>query len=132
MCIDFIGAWSGYRFRGAWTEQNWGGTPLTNSPEANERWATNPQYLLELKKDMDLFISLGQPDGRLIPGETYPFADTIHHVMFSMWRLEDDEEYPLKVFDRKRKPRMSIIKEYRELSEYWAKVKKGRYILVPR
>ena len=52
-------AWDGYRFRGAWTEQNWGGTPLTNSPDANKAWASNPQYLLELKKDMDLFVSLG-------------------------------------------------------------------------
>ena len=49
-----------------------------------------------------------------------------------MFRLEDGEKVPLKEFDRKRKPRMLTIKEYRELSEYWAKVKKGRYILVPR
>jgi hypothetical protein len=125
-------SWAGFRFRGAWTEQNSGGTPLSGKPEDNELWATNPQYLLELKKDMDLFISLGQPDGRLIPGEVYPFADTIHHVMFSMFRLDDGEPVPMKAFDRKKKPRMSIIKEYRELSEYWPNVKKGRYVLVPR
>jgi len=59
VAIDFMDAWDGYRFRGAWTEQNWGGTPLTNSPDANKAWASNPQYLLELKKDMDLFVSLG-------------------------------------------------------------------------
>ena len=125
-------SWAGYRFLGAWTEQNWGGTPLNNSPEANQRWATNPQYLLELRKDMDLFISLGQPDGRLVTGETYPFSDTVHHVMFCMFRLEDGEKVPLTEFDRKRKPRMSTIKEYRELSEYWTDVKAGRYVLVPR
>ena len=139
VAIDFLDSWAGFRFRGAWTEQNSGGTPIKNSPEVNERWATNPQYLLELDKDMDLFISLGQPDGRLIPGETYPFPDTIHHVMFCMFRLEDGESVPMAAFDRKRpkfdgkpQPWMSTIKEYRELSEYWKNVKAGRYIIVPR
>ena len=132
MAIDFEDTWAGFRFCGAWTEQNSGGTPISNSPEANERWATNPQYLLELDKDMDLFISLGQPDGRLVPGETYPYADTIHHVMFTMFKLEEGEEYPLTAFDQKRQPKMSTIKEYRELSQRWDNVEKGRYILVPR
>ena len=81
---------------------------------------------------MDIFISLGQPDGRLIPGETYPYADTIHHVMFCLFKLEDDEKVPMTAFDQKRKPKMSTIKEYRELSEYWPGIKKGRYLLVPR
>ncbi len=125
-------SWAGFRFEGAWCEQNAGGTPISNKPEDNDRWATNPQYLLELDRDMDMFISLGQPDGRLIPGETYPFADTIHHVMFSLFKLEDGEKVPMTTFDQKLKPRMSTIKEYRELSEYWPGIKKGRYVLVPR
>ena len=134
VCKDFIDSWSGYRFRGAWTEQNCGGTPISGKQEANESWAKNPQYLIELDKTMDLFVSLGQPDGRLIPGETYPFADTIHHVMFSLHKLQDGESTPLKAFNQKRKPRpkMSTIKEYRELSEYWPNVEAGKYILVPR
>ena len=65
-------------------------------------------------------------------GETYPFSETTQHVMFCMFRLEDGEKAPLTEFDRKRKPRMSTIKEYRELSEYWHGVKAGRYVLVPR
>ena len=109
---------------------------MTNSPEANQMWAQNPQYLLELDRDMDLFISLGQPDGRLVPGETYPFPDNIHHVMFCLFKLDDDEitnpQKPMKVFDRKKKPKMSVIKEYREISQRWDNVKKGKYILVPR
>lgn len=68
-------------------EANSGGTPLKNTPANNQLWAKNPQYVLDLKKDMDLFISLGQPDGRLMPGETYPFPDNIHHVMFSIFEL---------------------------------------------
>ena len=65
-----------------------------------------------------------------MPGESYPFPDNIHHVMFSIWELNDGEEI-LEIFDRKRKPKMSIIKEYRELSMN-IHLKKGRYMLVPR
>ena len=80
---------------------------------------------------MDLFISLGQPDGRLVPGETYPFPDNIHHVMFSFWKLDDDEKI-ISEFSRARKPIMSPLKEYRELSQVIPNVKKGRYMVVPR
>jgi len=52
-----------------WTKQNSGGTPIKNTEQNNEDWAKNPQYLLDLQEDADLFLSLGQPDGRLIPGE---------------------------------------------------------------
>ena len=62
---------------------------MKNTEENNKNWARNPQYLLNLKKDMDLFISLGQPDGRLWPGEQYPFPENIHHVMFSIFKLKD-------------------------------------------
>lgn len=81
---------------------------------------------------MKLFISLGQPDGRLVPGEQYPFPDNIHHAMFSIFQLEPDEQVPMKFFDRKRQPRpkLSTIKEYRELSMS-LELKEGRYILVP-
>ena len=78
---------------------------------------------------MDLFISLGQPDGRLWPGESYPFPDNIHHVMFSIFELKDDEKM-MEKFDRSRKPKMSIIKEYRELSMS-VSLKAGRYVIVP-
>ena len=81
---------------------------------------------------MDLFISLGQPDGRLVPGETYPFPDNIHHVMFCLIKLSDDDKVPMTSFDRRKKPKMSVIKEYREISQRWDNLEKGRYLLVPR
>ena len=86
--------------------------------------------MITLKEDMDLFLSLGQPDGRLVPGEQYPFPDNIHHVMFSVWKLNPGEKL-LKAFDRSRKPTMSTIKEYRELSMQ-VTLKQGRYMVVPR
>ncbi len=51
--------------------------------------------------------------------------------MFSLWRLKEGEKR-IDIFDRKRKPIMSPIKEYRELSLRIHNVKKGRYMLVPR
>ena len=55
--------------------------------------------------------------------------DDIHHVMFSVWKLEPNEK-KLEIFDRKRKPWMSIIKEYRELSMN-LHLKAGNYMIVP-
>ena len=49
--------------------------------------------------------------------------------MFSIFKLNEGEEI-LEVFDRKRKPKMSIIKEYRELSMN-VHLEKGRYMIVP-
>jgi len=49
--------------------------------------------------------------------------------MFSIFELNEDEEMMAK-FDRSRKPKMSIIKEYRELSMS-VSLKKGRYVIVP-
>ena len=74
VCIKFGKEYSGYYFKGAWTEANSGGTPLKNTKEANKMWSENPQYMIELEKDAHIFISLAQPDQRLIPGEVYPFS----------------------------------------------------------
>ena len=62
VCIKFGEEYSGYQFKGAWTEANSGGVPLKNTEEANKQWAENPQYMIEIKKDAHVFISLGQPD----------------------------------------------------------------------
>ena len=58
LCIKFGEEYSGYRFVGAWTEQNCGGTPLKNTEDENLRWAENPQYLIEIEKKADVFIPL--------------------------------------------------------------------------
>jgi len=50
--------------------------------------------------------------------------------MFSLWKLNEGED-KIEIFDRKRKPIMSPIKEYREMSLTIPNLKKGRYMLVP-
>ena len=49
--------------------------------------------------------------------------------MFSIFKLEDGESH-LEIFDRKRKPMKSVIKEYRELSME-LELDPGRYMVVP-
>jgi len=130
ICLKFGEEYSGYRFEGAWTEQNCGGTPLKNTEEENIAWATNPQYLMEITKEgySDVFISLGQKDKRLDPGAVYPFP-ALKKTMVSVWKLDDDEVH-LEKFDRSRKPMMTTIKEYREQS-LSLRLTKGRYMIVP-
>ncbi len=50
--------------------------------------------------------------------------------MISVWKLEEGECH-LDVFDRKRKPKMTTIKEYREQS-IELELTAGRYMIVPR
>mmetsp|Transcript_40670 Transcript_40670/g.36111 ORF Transcript_40670/g.36111 Transcript_40670/m.36111 type:complete len:82 (-) Transcript_40670:10-255(-) len=66
-CINFPEEWSGIRFVDEWTDNNSGGTPLRASQEAFQKWASNPQYSVEIKKTAlkpgknktSIFISLG-------------------------------------------------------------------------
>ncbi len=131
LCIDFPDEWNGVRFIGNWTEQSAGGTPIKGGKEACDQWAINPQYIMEIvEKETNFFVSLGQPDGRLIPGLVYPFEENIHPVVFSIIWLDPEEE-ELKTFPLKgKKKKLSMIKEYREISMRM-KLKKGRYAIVP-
>ena len=136
MCRDFSDKWAGFRFFGAWNEVNAGGTPIKQTEEAKKLWATNPQYLMELKKETELFLSLGQPDGRLWPGAQHPYKDYIHNTMFTVMNLDEDESI-VRLFDAKKVARdtsnkrvMSKIMEYREIS-LRAVLSPGRYMIVP-
>ena len=69
---------------------------------------------MTLKEDASLFISLGQEDGRLVPGAEHPFPETIHHTMFSILRVEKGDSLPLKEFQKNRIIQTSTILEYKE------------------
>jgi len=91
---------------------------------------------MELKKETELFISLGQPDGRLWPGALHPYKDYIHNTMFTVMKLEENEKI-VKEFDVKKVARstnnkhvMSKIMEYREIS-LRSVLSPGRYMIVP-
>ena len=52
------------------------------SEEGPKEWV--PELLIELEKDADVFISLGQMDQRLVPGAVYPFP-ALKKTMISVW-----------------------------------------------
>ena len=85
---------------------------------------------------MELYITLGQVDGRLIPGSKHPYKDIIHNVMFSIFNADDGAD-TLEKFDAKKiardingKKTMSKIMEYREISHRFS-LNAGRYVIVP-
>ena len=85
---------------------------------------------------MELYITLGQVDGRLIPGSKHPYKEIIHNVMFSIFNADEgsdtlDKFDPKKITrDIKGKKAMSKIMEYREISLRLS-LSAGRYIIVP-
>ena len=84
--------------------------------------------MIELGKEADIFIPLGQMDQRLNPGEVYPYPK-LKPTMISVWELGPDECH-LETFDKSRKPWMTTIKQFREQS-LRLHLQKGRYMIVP-
>ena len=62
--------------------------------ESWEKFSTNPQYPFTVtdKDSGELFISLGQPDGRLNLGEKHPFKETVHHVLIMLFKVQKPDE----------------------------------------
>ena len=40
--MNFPPEWAGFRFKGEWTEENCGGTPMRMTKEGRKLWAKNP------------------------------------------------------------------------------------------
>jgi hypothetical protein len=110
-----------------------GGTPKKADENQFVKWASNPQFVLELKraenKKTSVFISLGQPDGRLFHGKTYPYDDVVFKVTVGLYKLSPTEE-KLPKFDKTRQLATAPIKQYRELS-IRAELENGKYVIIP-
>jgi hypothetical protein len=133
--VDFPVEWTGVRFQSCWDNTCSGGTPSPFKEPMLTQWASNPQYLLEIKKvaSAEVFISLAQPDGRARGSdgayESFPFEGRIHPVCFCVMRPGTDEKMMAK-FEKSKVHKVSVLKEHREVS-LRMKLKKGRYIIVP-
>lgn len=140
VCIDFPNSWSGIRYTGNWDSKCAGGLPIPLS-DANKRksFAKNPQYCLEYKtrkkddEQMELFISLTQPDGRgeIIEGlpVAFPYKEVINPVIINVFKLGPSEA-KLTEFDKTKLVGKSILKEHREISVR-LKIDPGKYVIVP-
>lgn len=129
LCEDFPSAWSGIRFKGAWTAETAGGLPI-GSPESLKSWGKNPQFIVDLKVPADVFVMLFQDDGRLVPHLPFPFTGFVKNICVSMLRLESGEE-GLTEFIPSRLVKNSPVREYRDTNIDTMKLTPGRYLIVP-
>lgn len=133
--VDFPVEWTGVRFSSSWDINTAGGTPSPFKEPNLTLWGQNPQYQIEIldADEIELFISLAQPDGR-VKGhdgtyDKFPFTTRIHPVCFSVM-MPDKHEPKILKFEKQKCLSVSALKEHREVSLRMT-LKKGRYIIVP-
>lgn len=131
-CVKFDDQWSGQRIVENWTAENSGGTPMKPEETALKNWAKNPQFIVDLKaknEKNNMFVTLGQDDGRLIRGMRFPFKDNINASCFTVMKLAANEK-KAPIFDQKKVVKLSMVKEYRDNAVEIA-VPPGTYTIVP-
>lgn len=128
-CVDFTDEWSGIRFKDAWTQATSGGVPTKPDKAMGERWGKNPQFIVDLAVETELFISLQQEDGRCVKSLAFPYEGMIKTACFSVMRLNKTEN-GIATFDSSRIIKLSVLKLHREVSMR-IKLPPGRYAIVP-
>ncbi|CAE8619024.1 unnamed protein product, partial [Polarella glacialis] len=135
--------WVSLLLHGSWTEQTCGGTPIpVRQPvlATAESWARNPQCRLVLgegeESDVELCVTLQQPDARMRPGSPFPFEDRLRELFVCVLRLDDPSER-LVVFDKRRIHRSgtqsaaSLLSRRREVLLRTRLPCPGSYAIVP-
>lgn len=128
-CVDFSDEWWGVRFFSEWTSFNSGGVPMSNNRQDAINWAKNPQFVMDLKNDCQVFISLCQDDGRFTKGSVFPFEGPIKTACFTLLRLAATEN-DVKFFDQSKIVKLSVLKLHRTI-EMRENLKAGKYLIVP-
>jgi len=129
--VNFPDKWNAIRYSSMFEKDCSGGLP--GKPEESKvDWAMNPQYYFEAKKDMEIFLSLGQDDGRRVqPNGKYfkfPYSELIHPICLTVCKVKGKQK--VEKFDKDIVISTSVLKEHREVS-IRIKVTKGHYIFVP-
>ena len=89
--------------------------------------------MIEIREDkqVEVFISLAQDDGRLVHGQKYPYQKTVLPVNFSVIKVETKdriEEFPPQ--KTLRPDFISTVTQYKEVS-LRLQLEKGLYLVVP-
>jgi Ca2+-binding EF-hand superfamily protein len=133
ICKNFPDHWSGLRFRGEWTSNNSGGTPIKPQPELLKAYAQNPQFVMKLKssKETSIFISLAQEDGRSRSKgtEEFPFPSFISSISLMVFEL-DEKETKLSCFDSRKAKSNPFLINSRNLHVELI-LKAGKYVIIP-
>lgn len=130
--LDFPEDWTGVRFKSAWTPSNSGGLPSKYTPELLQRFANNPQFLVQPVNDCEIMFSMAQLGGRLpVNGRyfEYPFAETLKYGAVSVFKL-DRSQRTLDAFDTNKLVYLSPIKRERENSGRCALKGGETYVIV--
>lgn len=128
-CVDFSENWWGVRFSDEWNPNNSGGVPMSASKQDALNWAKNPQFIVDLKSNAEIFISLSQQDGRYVKDSVFPFEGVIKTACFTVMKLAPTDDNA-KVFDQSKITKLSVLKLHRTI-ELRLSLAIGKYCIVP-
>lgn len=136
VALDFPNEWSGRIANYQWTAENSGGFPMQKTEEENERYGKNPQFLIKLNnkksKQTQIFITVGQVDGRLMRGLKYPYKEVVHSFNTCVFKLPPGKKR-IEKFDKSQilyhSGKFKIMKE---ICIPMAKYDNGEYVIIPR
>jgi hypothetical protein len=138
---DFADNWTGVRFNSSWTKFACGGIPHRATVPEFEKFANNPQFLIQPTKDSEIMLSLQQPGGRLPEIRDsrdrkkyyeYPFAETLNYATVLIFRLPSNyNKRYIEKFEKKDLVYVSPIKRERENTGRVSLKEGETYIVVP-
>jgi calpain len=126
LCVKFSNGYQSLRFINEWKGETAGGTPL--KPSLEPMWAKNTQYFIKVSKKTNVFISLGQNDGRLLASDTnvFPFIQNTHTAVIVVIKAGSDKPEP----KMGKAHAMSTLKQFKEVS-LEVDLDPGMYMIVP-
>ena len=128
-CVDLEDNWSGVRFEDEWTKSTSGGVPTAASREAAQRFGKNPQFIINLRRRTELYLSLQQDDGRYQPESVFPYQGYVYAACISILSLKPNED-GVEFFDSAKIVKLSQLKMHREVSMK-IELDAGKYCIVP-
>lgn len=135
IAIDFEDKWFGLTCKDKFRKGQAPGLPLRMTEEAKKAYASNPQYLLEVKAKesthTQVFINISQRDGRLIRGIKYPFLEVIHPIVCYVFKLDPGQD-KIEIFDKNKIYKSSgSIKSAKDICVATFRVANGKYMIIP-
>jgi hypothetical protein len=133
VAVKFPAKFSGVRVFGEWNASNAGGTPLNSSPEQIAAYGRNPQIVVNIKcdREVNLFVSLSQEDGRLKAGgrERAPFPSYQTQLCLVVMKLKNSEARITQWGANETLNKLEIGNA--RSSQCSVALKRGKYVVVP-
>lgn len=131
ICKKFNTHYDGIRFIGEWNEETSGGTPYSNDQTQFDAYLKNPQFIVSIKKQTHLFVSLGQEDGRIKSKgvENFPYQNFNSPLSICIFKIQKNQN-KLEFFDGNNLLNPPFIKLNRDV-QVEVILEKGKYAVVP-